>query len=162
VNENEPRESASDTSNIVSSPAPTPTRTARQEEMWKAGFYGPGLAPTLAPTPTAQEKKWATEEKRRAAAAEKKRASDNIEARRVFAQLLENGMLSKGMDMHVTATGKGRKRLQITYVLANRAFVYREVHDEAALFVEREVAEGAVRRRDHDGIVARELLGRRP
>src|SRR5664279_2198075 len=33
------------------------------------------------------------------------------------------------------------------------------VHDEAGLFVKRQVPELVVRRRDHDGVVARELLG---
>lgn len=83
--------------------------------------------PPPTPTATAKELKAAAQAEK---AAEKKRAADVIEGRRLFAQVLENQMLSRGLDAHVEAVGSGRKNLRITYVLANRAWAFREMEDK--------------------------------
>lgn len=90
--------------------------------------------PTPTPVETAAERKAREDEEMKQARKEwraaKKKSSENlVESRRLLAKIIENGMLAKGLDMRVEARGKGRKHLKITYILANRPFVYREMHD---------------------------------
>ena len=93
----------------------------------------PTATPTPAPpTPIVVDVTTTTDEElaalRRDAAAQLD--ASGAEARKALAELLEAGMLSKGLDMRVEARGKGRKQLRITYLLANRPFVFQEMHDQ--------------------------------
>lgn len=58
-----------------------------------------------------------------------KREAEKQEAekRKVGAENVERGMLSKGYDMTVTVSGRGNRTIKITYVLMNRPLVYQMV-----------------------------------
>jgi hypothetical protein len=86
---------------------------------------------TPEPTKTAGELAKAEKLQREAAAREvERKRQDGIGARRLLAEILEKGMLAQGLDVHAEAVGKERKQLRITYILANRPFTFREVHDK--------------------------------
>lgn len=69
------------------------------------------------------------EQKRTVALLEKRKAEDGPKARALLADLMEKGYLARGMDVHVTAMGKGKKQLRIEWVLAGRPFSFQQGHD---------------------------------
>jgi hypothetical protein len=133
---------------VLSSPSSQSTDKAGAEERARQARVRANAAenlswagpPTPLPTPIEspavrkarekEEAKKAREEAKAAAREVERKRQDGIGARRLLAEILEKGMLAQGLDVHAEAVGKERKQLRITYILANRPFTFREVHDK--------------------------------